>query len=386
MNFHEYQTKEIFAKYSILIPRGRVIETPQQAYDTFVGLKSARCAVKIQIHAGGRGKAGGIKLVKSPDEAKSVAQNLLNKPIITHQTGPQGKIVHKLLVEEACDIAKELYVGAVVDRNANCPVIMLSSEGGVEIEELAARSPEKIFKEQVEVATGLKPFQARKLAYKLGLNAPLISKMSSLLTNFTKLFIERDCSLLEINPLVITKAGEILALDAKMNIDDRAIEIHPELEEMRDISEEDPLEFEASKAGVTYISMTGNIGCMVNGAGLAMSTMDIIKLHGGMPANFLDVGGGASKEQVAIAFKLLLANKNVKAVLINIFGGILRCDVLAQGILDALKEVKVNMPVVVRLEGTNVEKGRELLASSGLSIITATDMTDAAKKVVKVAG
>jgi len=385
MNLHEYQTKELFSKYAIPTPKGKVIDKADQAPYVFTSLNSSVCAVKAQIHAGGRGKGGGIKIVKSPTEAKEAASKLLDKPLVTPQTGPEGKMVRKLLIEEGCAIARELYVGVIIDRNAKKPVLMVSAEGGMQIEELASKYPEKLIKECFDISTGLRQFQARKISYKFGLDPQLTQKFSALLQNISTIFIEKDCSLLEINPLVITKEGGIIAIDAKMGIDDRSLYLHPELEALRDIGEEDPRELEAAKHGLSYISMSGNIGCMVNGAGLAMSTMDIIKLYGGMPANFLDVGGGANKEQVATAFKLLLSNKDARAVLINIFGGILKCDVLAQGILDALKEVEVTVPVVVRLEGTNVTEGRKLLSKSGLSITPAADMTDAAKKVVVLA-
>lgn len=385
MNLHEYQTKQLLSNFDIPIAAGRIAETPDEAATVFTLLDVPLCAVKAQIHAGGRGKAGGIKLVKSAAEAQQAAESLLGKPLVTHQTGPAGRIVRKVYIEAGCDIGQELYLSCVLDRKAGKPVLMASREGGVDIEEVAARSPEAILKEPIDIAAGLLPFQARRIAYALGIEPKTLSAFMGALTHLVRAYRTLDCSLLEINPFVIRKSGGVLALDAKMSVDDRALPRHPELATLRDTSEEDPTEIEANSYGLSYVSMDGTIGCMVNGAGLAMSTMDIIQLHGGRPANFLDVGGGANKDQVAKAFKLLLANPNVRAVLINIFGGILKCDVLAQGIVDALKEVKVGVPVVVRLEGTNVEKGREILAKSELKIIPATDMTDAAKKVVATA-
>lgn len=383
MNLHEFQAKQIFASYGIPVSKGKVAETSQAAREAFSALGVKIAAIKAQIHAGGRGKGGGIKLAKTPDEAEKFASAMLGKPLITPQTGPEGRIVRKVLIEEGCDIVKELYTSITIDRAKAMGVLMVSAEGGMEIEELAVKSPKKILKENFYITGGLKSFQARKIAYKLGVDTAIAGKLAGLLINLSNVFVEKDCGLVEINPLVITKGGNLLALDAKINIDDRAVSMHKDLEAMRDPNEEDPREFEATLTGLNYISMPGNIGCMVNGAGLAMATMDIIKLAGGMPANFLDVGGGASKEQVATAFKLLVSHKGVNAILINIFGGILKCDILAQGICDALKEVKVNMPLVVRLEGTNVEQGRKILNQSGLAITTATNMADAAEKVVK---
>jgi succinyl-CoA synthetase beta subunit len=388
MNLHEYQTKQVLSKYGIPTLPGRVAETPDQAAEAFRAVGSPVAVVKAQIHAGGRGKGGGVKLVRSAEEARDFAAKLLGKPLVTPQTGPQGRVVRKVLVEAGCDIARELYLGCVLDRRLGMPVLMASKQGGVEIEEVAARDPKAILRQPFDVGYGLQAFQARALGFGLGLEGETFKAFTAMAHAVARMFVERDCSLLEINPLVVPKQGGIVALDGKMGIDDRAIELkkQPELAAMRDVHEEDPIEHEAASYGLNYVSMDGNIGCMVNGAGLAMSTMDIIKLAGGAPANFLDVGGGATKDQVAKAFKLLLANASVKAVLINIFGGILKCDVLAQGIVDAIKEVKVGVPIVVRLEGTNVEAGRKILKESGLKVISAADMGDAAKKVIEAAG
>ncbi len=387
MNLHEFQTKQVLAKHGIPTLPGRVAESPEQAAEAFRTLGGPVAVVKAQIHAGGRGKGGGVKLVRSAEEARDVATKLLGKSLVTPQTGPQGRLVRKVLVEAGCDIGRELYLGCVLDRKLGLPVLMASKQGGVEIEEVAARDPDAILKQPFDVGYGLQPFQARALAFGLGLEGETFKAFTAMAASVARMFVQCDCSLLEINPLVVTKQGGIVALDGKMGIDDRALELkkQPELEAMRDVHEEDPIEHEAATYGLNYVTMDGNIGCMVNGAGLAMSTMDIIKLAGGSPANFLDVGGGANKEQVKKAFKLLLANPTVKAVLINIFGGILKCDVLAQGIVDAVKEIQVTIPIVVRLEGTNVDAGRKILKESGLKIISATDMGDAAKKVIEAA-
>ena len=387
MNLHEYQTKQVLAKYGIPTLAGRVAESPEQAAEAYRAIGSAVAIVKAQIHAGGRGKGGGVKLVRSADEARDVALKLLGRSLVTPQTGPQGRIVRKVLVEAGCDIGRELYLGCVLDRRLGQPVLMASKQGGMEIEEVAARDPAAILKQPIDVGYGLQPFQGRALGFGLGLEGDTFKAFTAMAAAVARMFIQCDCSLLEINPLVVTKEGGIVALDGKMGIDDRALDLkkQPELEAMRDVHEEDPIEHEAASYGLNYVSMEGTIGCMVNGAGLAMSTMDIIKLAGGSPANFLDVGGGANKDQVKKAFKLLLANPTVKAVLINIFGGILKCDVLAQGIVDAVKEIHVAIPIVVRLEGTNVEAGRKILAESGLKIISAADMGDAAKKVIEAA-
>jgi succinyl-CoA synthetase beta subunit len=382
MNLHEYQAKILLSKCGVPISGGKVATTPEEAAEAFSPPLSV---VKAQIHAGGRGKGGGVKLVKSAEEARAAAEGMLGKPLVTHQTGPEGRVVRKVYVEEGCDIEREYYLGVVIDRKVGMPVLMASTEGGVEIEEVAETSPEKILKEPIDVRTGLEGYQLRRVAFGLGLSGDNFKSFMKMARSLVTAFIENDCSLLEINPLVLRKSGGFLALDAKMGVDDRALARHPEIEEMRDIHEEDPNEYEAAKFGLSYVSMDGNIGCMVNGAGLAMATMDIIQFSGGNPANFLDVGGGATKDQVKVAFKLLLANPKVKAVLINIFGGILQCDVLASGIVAALKEVEVNIPVVVRLEGTNVERGREILANSGLKIESAANMGEAARKAVEAA-
>ncbi len=385
MNIHEYQAKEILKKYGVPVPAGFLAVTPEEAYEAAKKLGSAVCVVKAQVHAGGRGKAGGIKVCKSAEEVKEAAKSMLGMRLVTHQTGKEGKIVNKVYIEAGCNIEKELYLGMVVDRGRGRVCIMASTEGGMEIEEVAEKTPEKIIKEYVDPLTGIMPYQARKIAYGLGLTDKVAQAMTKFIISLEKCFEDCDCSLAEINPLVITKEGNVLALDCKMNFDDNALYRHKDIEALRDFSEEDVREVEASKYDLSYIGLTGNIGCMVNGAGLAMATMDIIKLHGGEPANFLDVGGGASTEKVTEAFKLILSDKNVKAVLVNIFGGIMKCDVIAQGVIEAAKAVSLKVPVVVRLEGTNVELGKKMLAESGLDLISATDMTDAAKKVVEAA-
>jgi len=385
VNIHEYQAKELLSKYGVSVPKGRVAFTPDEAEETAKGIlkNNSVCVVKAQIHAGGRGKAGGVKLAKSHSEARQYAEGMLGKKLVTHQTGPEGKEVKKVLIEEGCQINRELYLGMVVDRAAQRVVVMASSEGGVEIEEVAAKSPEKILKEYVDPAVGLIPFQARKLAFGLGIDKSLVNKTVKFMDGLYKVFVETDAAMAEINPLVITKDGNILALDAKMGFDDNGLFRHKEVHDMRDLDEEDPKEIEASRHSLNYVALDGNIGCMVNGAGLAMATMDIIKLYGGMPANFLDVGGGANKEQVTAAFKILMSDAKVKAVLINIFGGIMRCDIIAEGVIAAVKEVGIKVPLVVRLQGTNVELGRKILSESGLNIITAEKMDEAGEKVVK---
>ncbi|MCC6737910.1 MAG: ADP-forming succinate--CoA ligase subunit beta [Planctomycetia bacterium] len=384
MNVHEYQAKELLKRYNVPVPDGRVATTPEEAEKAFRELQVPVAVVKAQIHAGGRGKAGGIKVVKSADEARAAAKEIIGKVLVTHQTGPQGKQVRKVWVEAGTIPEKEFYAGIVIDRKAQKPVLMVSPAGGMDIEEVAAKTPEKIFREEVGLA-GLQPFQVRKLSKALGLDASLQKQAMPLFTNLCRLFVELDCSLAEINPLALA-GGKIVALDAKLNFDDRALYRHLDIEVMRDIHEEDEAELEAAKIGISYISLDGNIGCMVNGAGLAMGTMDVIKHAGGSPANFLDVGGGATKDQVTAAFRLLLSNRNVKAILVNIFGGIMKCDVIAAGVIEAAKVVRLSMPLVVRLEGTNVELGRKMLAESGLALTTATDMADAAQKVVAAAG
>ncbi len=383
MKIHEYQAKQILSKYGVAIPKGEVADTPEKVYEIAKKI-GGRVVLKAQIHAGGRGKAGGIKLASNPEEAKKIAEQMLGMKLVTHQTGPQGKIVRKLLIEEALEIEKELYVGIVIDRSTERPVVMASTEGGVEIEKVAEEKPELIFKEYVNPATGFLPFQARKLAFKLGLRGETFKLGVKFINSLYNAFQATDSSLAEINPLIITKDGSVLALDAKMNFDDNALFRHPDIAEMRDIHEEEPLEVEASKYNLNYIKLDGNVGCMVNGAGLAMATMDIIMHAGGMPANFLDVGGGASEEAVKNAFKILVSDPNVKAALINIFGGIVRCDRVARGIVNAAKEVKLTIPMVVRLEGTNVKEGKEILEKSGLQFHVAATMKEAAEKVVSL--
>jgi succinyl-CoA synthetase beta subunit len=384
MKIHEYQGKELFRGYGIPVPNGIVASTPDEAKAAAQKLGTPVVVVKAQIHAGGRGKGGGIKIAKSPDEAAAKAKELLGKPLVTPQTGPEGKIVNKVLVEQGLDIAKEYYLGIVLDRQASMPVIMASSEGGMVIETLAKEKPEKLLKLHVR-GERLVPFQARAIAYGLGLPAESIKKGVHFITELFRLFIEKDASLAEINPLLLTKQGDVLALDAKINFDDNALFRHPELVELRDVTEEDPLEVEASKYSLNYVKLDGTVGCMVNGAGLAMATMDIIKFVGGKPANFLDVGGGAKKDQIMNAFRILTSDKDVKAVMINIFGGILRCDVLAQGVVETARELNLQLPVVVRMEGTNVDQGKEILRTSGLKLTIADDMKDAAEKAVAAA-
>ncbi|MBI5561859.1 MAG: ADP-forming succinate--CoA ligase subunit beta [Deltaproteobacteria bacterium] len=387
MNIHEYQAKQVISKFGVTVPRSKIAFTPAEAEEAAKEfLKDGGvCVVKAQIHAGGRGKAGGVKLARTKDDVVSFTKELLGKVLVTHQTGPAGKEVKKVLIEEGCQIARELYLGLVVDRATQRVAVMASSEGGVEIEEVAARSPEKILKEYVDPATGLIPFQARKLAFALGIDKSLVNKAVKFMTGLYNAFVASDCSMAEINPLVITKAGDIIALDAKIAFDDNALFRHKDIEGMRDLDEEDPKEVEASRHNLNYVALDGSIGCMVNGAGLAMATMDMIKLSGGAPANFLDVGGGANKEQVTAAFNLLMSDPKVKAVLVNIFGGIMRCDIIADGIIAAAKDVGIKVPLVVRLQGTNVEQGRKLLAESGLNIITAEKMDEAAEKAVRAA-
>jgi len=384
MKIHEYQAKQILAKYGVQVPRGNVVETPAQAREVATQI-GGRVVLKAQIHAGGRGKAGGIRLANSAEEAEKLAQKMIGMKLVTYQTGPEGRIVRKLLVEEALEVAKELYLGIVIDRAREAVVIMASPEGGVEIEKVAAEKPELIFKEYVNPATGFLAFQGRKLAYQLGLSGETHKQAVKFIASLYRAFEASDASLAEINPLIVTSQGSILALDAKMNFDDNALPRHPEIQAMRDIYEESPLEVEASKYNLNYIKLDGNVGCMVNGAGLAMATMDIIMHSGGMPANFLDVGGGVSEEAVTNAFKILVADRDVKAALINIFGGIVRCDLVARGIVKAAKEVGLNVPMVVRLQGTNMEEGRKILAESGLEFYSAETMKEAAERVVRLA-
>ena len=388
MKIHEYQAKAILKKYGVPVPRGEMAATQAEAESVAQRLFESGATgvvVKAQIHAGGRGKGGGVKLAKSVAEASELAGKILGMNLITHQTGPEGRIVQRLLIEETLPIEKELYLGIVIDRAAARPVFMASAAGGMEIEEVAAENPDAIRKEYIDPGLGLEPFQARKLAFALGLKPAQINPAVQLMTGLYKAFAQTDGSLMEINPFVSCKDGRLLALDAKMTFDDNALFRYPELRELRDTAEEDPLEVEASKYKLNYIKLDGNVGCMVNGAGLAMATMDIIKYAGGMPANFLDVGGGANAEQVTHAFEILLSDKNVKAVLINIFGGILRVDTLANGVVEAAKKTNIQLPIVLRLEGTNVEQGREILKQSGLNFIVAQTMKDAAEKVVAAA-
>jgi succinyl-CoA synthetase beta subunit len=385
VNIHEYQAKEILRRYGVVVQEGIVATTPEEAEAAARSLQAPLLVVKAQIHAGGRGKAGGVKLVKTPDEVATVTRNLLGRVLVTHQTGPQGKLVQKVLVAIAPEIKRELYLSVLIDRTNSRPSFLASTEGGVEIEAVAAKTPEKIFREPIDPAIGMSPYQARKIAYNLDLGGELLQPTVNLLLGVYRAFIESDASLIEINPLIVTGDGKVLALDAKMTLDDNALYRHKDIAAMRDLNEEDPREVEASKFNLNYIGLDGTIACMVNGAGLAMSTMDIIKYYGGSPANFLDVGGGASTEQVTEAFKILCADKNVKGILVNIFGGIMKCDVIANGILTAVKSVKIPVPLVVRLEGTNVELGRKILQESGLPIITAESLADAAQKIVKAA-
>jgi len=384
VKIHEYQAKAILARHGVPVPKGEVAFTPAEAGDIAQRLGGGTVVVKAQIHAGGRGKGGGVKLARSPDEAETIARAMIGMRLVTHQTGPEGRIVSRVLVEAGLQMTRELYLGLVIDRAAARPVMMASPDGGVDIEAVAAKTPDRIFKEHINPATGLVPFQARKLAFALGLEGSQIPQASKLMTAVYEAFRHTDASMVEINPLVVTASGDLLALDAKMNFDDSALGRHPDLRELRDLGEEDPLEIEASKFSLNYIRLDGSIGCMVNGAGLAMATMDIIKLAGGEPANFLDVGGGANAEQIRNAFKILMSDKNVHAVLINIFGGILRCDVLAQGVIAAVKELDVRVPIVIRMEGTNVAEGKRLLADSGLNFTTADSMGEAARRVVEL--
>jgi succinyl-CoA synthetase beta subunit len=392
MNIHEYQAKELLQKFDVATTRGRVASTLDDAEQIVRELGDVDIVVKAQIHAGGRGKGtftngfkGGVHVRKTPAEVRDVAAMMLGQILVTHQTGPAGRQVNKVLVAESADIAREIYFAVLLDRATAAPVIVASNEGGVEIEAVAAKSPEKIIREPIDPLAGLQPFQTRKLAKQLGFESSQLKSVSKLFEGLYRTFIAYDCSMVEVNPLVVTAKGDVLALDAKFNFDDNALYRHPEIAALRDVAEEDPREVEASKHGLNYIGLDGNIACLVNGAGLAMATMDIIKFYGGEPANFLDVGGGATEEQVTEAFKILIADKKVKAILVNIFGGIMKCDIIAQGIINAAKTVKLSMPLVVRLEGTNVEAGKTLIADSGLAVIAADDLADAAQKAVKAA-
>jgi succinyl-CoA synthetase beta subunit len=386
MKIHEYQAKSILAKYGVPTPRGEAIFRKEDVRAAAERLGTPVVVVKAQVHAGGRGKAGGVKLARSAEQAAEIAAQMLGMKLITPQTGAEGRIVHRLLIEEGLDIKRELYLSILVDRAAAAPVFMASAAGGMEIEEVARENPEAILRETIPPPVGLQPYQVRKLAFGLGLSPELAAAALPFFQSLYRAFIETDASLVEINPCVVTGDGRLVALDAKMNLDDNALPRHPELRELRDLEEETPLEVEASKYNLNYIQLDGNVACMVNGAGLAMATMDIIKLAGGNPANFLDVGGGASAEQVKSAFKILISDPNVRAVFVNIFGGILRCDVLATGVVNAARELQMKVPVVIRLEGTNVEQGKEILEKSGLNFLVADGMNDGAEKVVRLAG
>ena len=385
MKIHEYQGKELLRKFGVPVPRGIVARSPEEAYQAAKELGTDVVVVKAQIHAGGRGKGGGVKLAKSPEEAREIARQMLGMKLVTHQTGPEGREVRVLLVEEGLPIDKEFYLGIVLDRASGRPVFMASQAGGMDIEEVAAKTPEKILKETVDPAVGFRPFQARKLAFGLGIPSELVNQAVRFMQSLYNANEQMDASLMEINPFLLTKDSRLIALDAKVNFDDNALFRHKDFLDLRDLNEEDPLEIEASKYDLNYIKLDGNIACMVNGAGLAMATMDIIKLAGGEPANFLDVGGGASQERVEAAFQILLADENVKAVLINIFGGIVRCDMVARGVVEAAKKLNIKVPVVVRLEGTNVEEGQRVIRESGLNFTVANGMKDAAEKVVALA-
>ncbi len=386
MNLHEYQAKQLLAKYGLPVPSGDVAATAQEAVSITANLSTNRWVVKAQVHAGGRGKSGGVKLVETKAELEAAAKGMLGKRLVTYQTDADGQPVNQVLVEETCDIDRELYLGAVIDRATQRVVVMASTEGGVEIEKVADETPEKIFKIVVDPMLGVLPFQCRELAFKLNLSGNQIKQFTKLLTGLFKMFVERDFCLLEVNPLVVTKQGDLLCLDAKITIDDNAMYRQPELKTMRDTTQEDERVNRAQDWDLNYIPLEGNIGCMVNGAGLAMATMDVIKLHGGEPANFLDVGGGATKERVAEAFKIILSDESVKGILVNIFGGIVRCDLIAEGIIGAVSEVDIKVPVVVRLQGNNAELGATTLANSGLNLISANSLTDAAQKIVAAVG
>jgi succinyl-CoA synthetase beta subunit len=386
MKIHEYQAKAILAQHGVPVPRGEVALNAAEAGAIARRLGGDVVVVKAQIHAGGRGKGGGVKLARSVDEAEKLASQMIGMTLVTHQTGPEGRVVSRVLIEEGLKMTRELYLSIVLDRAAGKPVMMASADGGMDIEEVASKTPERIHKVYIEPGVGIVPFEARQLGFAIGLDGAQVNKAVKLMTAMYNAFVATDASLVEINPLVVTASGDLLALDAKMNFDDNALYRHQDIRDLRDLGEEDPLEIEASKFSLNYIHLDGNIGCMVNGAGLAMATMDIIKLAGGEPANFLDVGGGANADQIRNAFKILMSDKNVKAVLINIFGGILRCDVLAQGVIAAVKELGVPVPIVIRMEGTNVEEGKRLLKESGMNFTTADSMDEAANRVVQLAG
>jgi succinyl-CoA synthetase beta subunit len=383
VNIHEYQAKQLLRDFGVAVLRGGVASTPEEAVKVAEGLGGPVWVVKAQIHAGGRGKGGGVKVVKSTEDVRAEAKRMLGMTLVTPQTGPKGKTVHRVYIEDGCDIAREIYLGMLIDRATSRVTVMASAEGGMEIEEVAAKHPEKIIRAAIDPALGLMAFHARKIAYALGLEGNQVGSAIKFLTAMYKAFLQLDASVVEINPLVVTKAGEVIALDAKMNFDDNALFRHKPVEALRDETEEDPTEREASRHELNYIKLDGAIGCMVNGAGLAMATMDIIKLHGGEPANFLDVGGGATRERVTTAFKLILSDQNVRGILVNIFGGIMRCDIIAEGVVAAAREVRLEVPLVVRLEGTNVELGKKILKESGLPIVSADNLADAAEKVVR---
>ncbi|KYG66627.1 succinate--CoA ligase subunit beta [Bdellovibrio bacteriovorus] len=382
MNIHEYQAKEVLRKFGVATLKGKLAHSPEEAVAAAKDMGGAVWVVKAQIHAGGRGKGGGVKLAKSIDEVGTLTKQILGMTLVTHQTGPEGKVVQKVFIEQGCNIAKEYYVACLIDRATGRAAMMASSEGGMDIEEVAEHHPEKIVKVDIDPVTGLMPFQARELAFKIGMAPEIVNKAVKFFTGLYNAFITTDCSIAEINPLVVTKEGEVLCLDAKMNFDSNSLYRHADIVEMRDLNEEEPSEIEASKFDLAFIKLDGNIGCLVNGAGLAMATLDIIKLHGASPANFLDVGGGANKEKVTEAFKIILKDPNVKGILVNIFGGIMKCDIIAEGVIAASKELGLKVPLVCRLEGTNVELGKKMLRESGLNITPADDLTDAAKKIV----
>ena len=386
MNIHEFQAKQVLGRFGVPVPKGQPASTPEEAAAAFKALGQPKAVIKAQIHAGGRGKAGGVKLIGSAEEARDFAARLLGRPLVTHQTGPEGRVVRRVYVEEASQVARELYLGMVVDRKAAAVSVIASTEGGTEIEEVSARTPEKILTDPVDPLLGMAPFQARRIAFALGLKDKQVGQFATLLGALYRAFVETDASLIEINPLVVTADGRVICLDAKISFDDNGLFRHPEIRALRDANEEDPAETEAAKYDLSYVHLDGNIGCMVNGAGLAMATMDIVKYYGAEPANFLDVGGGANAQKIAAAFRILLSDARVKAVLINVFGGIMQCDVLARGVVDAAREVKLSIPLVVRMEGTNVKEGKQILAESGIKVIAANDMADAARRVVESIG
>jgi len=386
MNIHEFQAKQLLGRFGVPVPKGQPASTPEEAAAAFRALDQPKAVIKAQIHAGGRGKAGGVKLISSAEEARDFAARLLGKPLVTHQTGPEGRVVRRVYVEEESQVARELYLGMVVDRKVEAVGVIASTEGGTEIEEVAANTPERIITDPIDPLLGMAPFQARRIAFALGLKDKQVGQFAALLASLYRAFVETDASLIEINPLVVTADGRVICLDAKISFDDNGLFRHPDIRELRDSNEEDPAETEAAKYDLSYVHLDGNIGCMVNGAGLAMATMDIVKYYGAEPANFLDVGGGANAQKIAAAFRILLSDARVKAVLINVFGGIMQCDVLARGVVDAAREVKLSIPLVVRMEGTNVKEGKQILAESGIKVIAANDMADAARLAVESIG